>query len=847
MCINIKIDNHAMFNYENLTLKSLLSDIPRLLNENFDKLNAVIKRFYNSNSEALVCNTFDVEGQIEADTIKTNSLIVKTKDEQIIFSNLLSRIKYLENELLDEQQNEGGSDKPDTPDIPIIPPGPDNPTPDEPIEYIYDNCVSISDYMTQLENVYDIINVYREEEQLEDSTNVLLARYIRSLHYNDVYWNTLYGTSSLDLADIVNDAYPTFKDIDYVYVLPDTYIDIVHFWAALEALMSPTNKDLGGWAGDVVDLATYIPIDNPTVEFPGKGFEHEDIVSDFDAIAVYYYMTSNNINSVVTAFEYVYNNYVNNIITFEEANKYRISKFVEYKGSSDIKSLYNNSDSIIALSVLAVQRNVSNDTLEKAINALQEYVYNVLDVTFKYEDSNSLILSSFNPFNNEERNSFNDYTIIPFAAYSMGVYDNNNEKIGSIDVSAIKPEYGTRKYRVGLMSDIHYNDFTTDSSVGTISYDGSEYDADLRNALEFYENHEDISFICAAGDITSNNIINALNFKKALDTYSPTTTFYTCYGNHDFASVEDGIDDNEIGYDINNKSAEQVWAELMIPSQPYTIHYQDPTTWLGRSSYYFEVPIAGTQKSDIYIFLSVNYDNGNNSTATTQLTASSPNIQGLIDYVGYMPSGYNLQFYDNSTLLWLKHTLEQYPNKRVFIFTHLFFVHKAGSNNGDNDFYHYGGLGDRWRMTNDSAYCLCGIQFEFLNKLNNEYTNTIWFTGHSHYKFNWQTKDKNININDNEYSIYRPDDNDFVYGMHYLRKDDTPISKSGFNVHIPSTSRPLQISNNYSPALGDSEGAVMDVYENYVDIRGIVFKETDNGYINKYYPCSQYRINIAAS
>ena len=83
--------------------------------------------------------------------------------------------------------------------------------------------------------------------------------------------------------------------------------------------------------------------------------------------------------------------------------------------------------------------------------------------------------------------------------------------------------------------------------------------------------------------------------------------------------------------------------------------------------------------------------------------------------------------------------------------------------------------------------------------------------------------------------------------MVYLRKSNEPISKSGFNVHIPSTCRPLRINQWYDVAGQDSEGAILDIYEDYVDVRGIVFKEESDTYINKYYPLAQYRINIKAA
>ena len=464
---------------------------------------------------------------------------------------------------------------------------------------------------------------------------------------------------------------------------------------------------------------------------------------------------------------------------------------------------------------------------------------------FFYEDINKEIILNFKSLNYDEIISFNEYNIAPYLAKYIGMYI-NNVRVGELNIDFLIQNFGERKYRVGLMSDIHYNDGTIDNNLGTFDYDDSEYETDLPNALSLYQNKEDVEFICASGDISSDCIVHMLNFKKALDTYSPTTKFYSCFGNHDFASAKnESIPENEL-YDTTNMNGADAWNNILTPNNSkYEIHYQDNTTTLGKSSYWFEVPIKDTNKSDIYIFLSVNYDN-NNSTADKILTSESPNIQPLIDYVGFMPSKYNIQLYDNLTLIWLKDLLEQFSNKRIFIFTHQFFVHKAGSNNIDNGYYHYGGLYDNWRIREESAYCLCGIQFEFLNKLNNEYKNTIWFTGHSHYKWNWQTVDSHININNNEYNIYRPDDNDFNKDLRYLRKSNTSISKSGFNVHIPSTCRPLKLSSGYDVAGEDSEGAIMDIYEDYVDIRGVVFKDS-NEYTNKYYPLAQYRINIKAA
>ena len=85
---------------------------------------------------------------------------------------------------------------------------------------------------------------------------------------------------------------------------------------------------------------------------------------------------------------------------------------------------------------------------------------------------------------------------------------------------------------------------------------------------------------------------------------------------------------------------------------------------------------------------------------------------------------------------------------------------------------------------------------------------------------------------------------------------------TGYNVHIPSTTRPLASNYGKNHILSqsgdwnsakkdkDSAGMIMDIYEDYVDIRGVSFKLNDwypGEYINKYHPLGQYRIPIPSN
>ena len=476
--------------------------------------------------------------------------------------------------------------------------------------------------------------------------------------------------------------------------------------------------------------------------------------------------------------------------------------------------------------------------------------------TFKYEDNKNQILTNFLSMSYDEVTSFNDLNIAPKNADHIGIY-NNESKIGNIRLwESISKTYDNKKYSIGLISDIHYNDYSIDTSLYTYTEDESDYYNDIENAFSFYDNNktsENTQMLISCGDVTSNNMLNALNFKLSLNTHT-TLPFYTCLGNHDvFVSGETDENGNtkityrDLGMQLGvfNLSNIDAWNQLFTPQlldQP--IHYEDENTNYGKTSFWFEKRLDNNSlKSDIFVILSLNYGSSNNSMTTINIEHDN-DYQTLVNYVGqsYQESIYDYQYFNNSTLVWLKNIFDTYPGKRIFVFTHIPLMHKVGSNNNES-FYNYGIS----RIDGAASYCLSGLQFEFLNKLNNEYTNTIWISGHTHYKWNWQTIDKDINITNNEYDYYKPSDG--ILEKVYTKKSSNLLSQSAYNVHLPSLTRPLGVSNEYMIAGDDSEGAMLDIYENYVDIRGIIFKDSsiDNNYINKHYPLAQYRINIPAA
>ena len=156
--------------------------------------------------------------------------------------------------------------------------------------------------------------------------------------------------------------------------------------------------------------------------------------------------------------------------------------------------------------------------------------------------------------------------------------------------------------------------------------------------------------------------------------------------------------------------------------------------------------------------------------------------------------------YSTESIEWLKDQLNLFRENRVFIFTHLFFPNLAGN----------------FKERYPSGNWLGGEQLKMMKQLRQHFTNTIWFGGHSHWKWYLQQYEDNANID----------------------KD------GGWTVHIPSCASPIDsittdggVSWSRDSKPLESEGAVVDVYENYIDIRGIDLKN------NKYFPFASYRLN----
>lgn len=369
-------------------------------------------------------------------------------------------------------------------------------------------------------------------------------------------------------------------------------------------------------------------------------------------------------------------------------------------------------------------------------------------------------------------------------------YSNSNRII--YNRTSKKISYQSKKgllYTVGLMSDVHYNDTCQDHSEHIDNAYDNAYNPyeDLENVLKYY-NTNNVNFIACAGDISTDSIQHVEAFNRRVTELTPNIPVYTCKGNHD----------NKASYDKNTE-----WLQYTMPSNSlYNIIY---FTSGDKTSFYYTTP-----NDDVYIYLNLDYnDNSNTSTKVLEDNVSS-------------------QYYNPQVLEEFQNILDINRNKRCFIFTHLFFPNKTGNINYD------------YTINRSHNYWLSGYQFALLNEMNNYYKNTIWFSGHSHYQWLWEKDSARVNIcnwdilndnyNYNDYANFaRNINNAYDENLH------TDVIKTAWNVHLPSTCRPLKPHiTDYSKAIADpgAEGAIMEVYENHVNIVPLVFADENSKIIN---------------
>ena len=187
------------------------------------------------------------------------------------------------------------------------------------------------------------------------------------------------------------------------------------------------------------------------------------------------------------------------------------------------------------------------------------------------------------------------------------------------------------------------------------------------------------------------------------------------------------------------------------------------------------------------------YPNGSVASATLETYFGSPLYYSFTqgDDVFIMLGEYgwtdNPPFADGE-LQFLYETLETNRNKRCFVFQHVFTFDDGDSGQPISSFYNH----DIFTLDNNKETRI-NQKSCFINLLKH-YKNTVWFHGHSHAKFQLQAE--------KETTVY----------------SDLLGYKS---VHIPSLAKPKDLVNgSVVTVTEESQGYVIDVYENGIHLRG---------------------------
>lgn len=128
--------------------------------------------------------------------------------------------------------------------------------------------------------------------------------------------------------------------------------------------------------------------------------------------------------------------------------------------------------------------------------------------------------------------AFIPQNIAPSGTRRIGIYDSNGNRVGFIPLGSLTPPtQGKKLYGFGALSDVHYP--SDDSEI------------DFRRALSYFDNADEVAFICICGDLTTNGTDSELiGYKNDVQSYCPNISVYAITGNHDtYNSLQSRIEE----------------------------------------------------------------------------------------------------------------------------------------------------------------------------------------------------------------------------------------------------------------------------------------------------------------
>lgn len=331
-----------------------------------------------------------------------------------------------------------------------------------------------------------------------------------------------------------------------------------------------------------------------------------------------------------------------------------------------------------------------------------------------------------------------EFTAIPEGAETVLAYK-GSVLCGSMEIPEEKiADYGEAVYTFGALSDVHFNRYN-------MSLTGDDAQITFNNALNFFEKL-DVSFVGISGDLSSDGERDAFEkYNKIASNYD--FNVYSCTGNHDVS------DD----FTLEN------WQEL-INTGVYGEEKAKGVEAVSDNGLDF-VYVPDFAKGDVFIFLS-----------QYQWDYNRPTSRLLTD----------------AQLDWLEAQLEKYKDETVFLYFHTFLnnpVEGEAPETGEGNLINNKGMTYDLPFTED---CPDEVRFE---ELMDKYENVVYFNGHSHWAYDMQELNPNLNIAN--------------YGGEYATM-----------VHVSSVSSPRRTTANLADKtehyMRSSEGMLVTVYEDKI-------------------------------
>ncbi len=394
-----------------------------------------------------------------------------------------------------------------------------------------------------------------------------------------------------------------------------------------------------------------------------------------------------------------------------------------------------------AAGTVTVSANVGGDyNLYWGTDEGEKLSVDVGDYTAYYSEFATVTVSD-----GEGKADIQQFTAIPEGAETVLAYS-GLVQVGSAEIPESKlPDYGEKTYSFGALSDVHFNRYN-----GSLT--GDDACLTFPNALNFLECF-DVELVGISGDISADGERDAFEKYNTI-TSSYDFPVYTCTGNHD----------------VSDDYTHENWQEFMN-SGVYGETKADGVADVASNGLDFVYAPEGTD-GDVFIFLS-QYEWDYNRPESRILT--------------------------DEQLNWLEAQLEKYKDTTVYLFFHTFLNNPV---EGENPNMGEGNLENNAGKHYDLAFTSgCADEVRFRGMMD-KYENVVYFNGHSHWAYDMQKFNPNLNIAD--------------YNGEYATM-----------VHISSVSSPRRTTANVDDSsehyMRSSEGMIVTVYEDEIVFNAVDF------------------------